>query len=62
MEFDEKVTAVLFVAIIALGIAGSALSPMSLDTVLMMVLPSAVIFGLVMFAIGVKHGMYRARN
>lgn len=60
MEFDEKTTVAVFVAVVAVAVAGSAFSPMSTDTVLMMVLPTAVVYGAVMLALGVKHGMYRA--
>ncbi len=59
MEFDLPKTAAVFVALIALGVVGTT-PMMGTSTVLMMVLPSMVIFGLVMLAIGVKHGEYRA--
>lgn len=59
MEFDLPKTAAVFVALIALGVVGT-MPMMGTSTVLMMVLPSMVIFGLVMLAIGVKHGEYRA--
>ncbi|WP_276260957.1 DUF7333 family protein [Haloglomus litoreum] len=62
MEFDLTVTAGIFAAIIAVGIGGlvAAPIPMATGTILMMVLPSTVVFGLVCLAIGVKHGEYRA--
>ncbi|MFC6904983.1 DUF7333 family protein [Halalkalicoccus tibetensis] len=61
MEFDLPKTAAVFVALIALGVVGT--SPMmTMGTVLMMVLPSMVVFGLLMLAIGVKHGEYRATH
>lgn len=61
MEFDLPKTATVFVALIALGVV--ATSPMmTMGTVLMMVLPSMVVFGLLMLAIGVKHGEYRATH
>jgi len=37
------------------------MTPMGQSTVLMMVLPSLVIFGLLALALGVKYGEYRAR-
>lgn len=61
MEFDEKVTAGIFVAVIAVGVGALAGAPMmGLDTVLTMVAPSMVIFGAIMLGLGVKHGEYRA--
>ncbi|MFP4189039.1 MAG: hypothetical protein ACLFR5_06500 [Halobacteriales archaeon] len=64
MEFDEKITAGLFVLLIAVGVGGLVGSPIPMDTstILMMVAPSMVIFGGIMLAIGVKHGEYRASN
>ncbi|WP_122089407.1 DUF7333 family protein [Halalkalicoccus subterraneus] len=59
MEFDLPKTAAVFVALIALGVVGT-MPMMGAGTVLMMVLPSMVIFGLLVLAIGVKHGEYRA--
>ena len=61
MKFDEKITAAVFVLVIAVGVGALIGAPMmATDTVLTMVLPSMVIFGLIMLAIGVKHGEYRA--
>jgi hypothetical protein len=64
MEFDLVTTAVVFVALIALGVGGLIGSPvpMGTSTILMMVLPSMAIFGLIALAIGVKHGEYRASH
>ncbi|MCH7661112.1 MAG: hypothetical protein IH933_11235 [Euryarchaeota archaeon] len=59
MEFDLPKTAAVFVALIALGVVGT-MPMMGTGTVLMMVLPSMVIFGLLVLAIGVKHGEYRS--
>jgi hypothetical protein len=59
MEFDRTTTAAAFVALIVLGVIGTT-PMMTTGTVLMMVLPSMVVFGLVMLAIGVRHGEYRA--
>lgn len=61
MEFDEKITAAVFVVVIAVGVGALIAAPMmGTDTVLMMVAPSMVIFGAIMLALGVKHGEYRA--
>jgi hypothetical protein len=62
MEFDQLTTAVVFLVLIAVGVGGASMSPMSLSTTLMMVLPSALIFGAIVLVIGVKHGEYRARQ
>lgn len=64
MEFTASTTGGLFIAVIALGIAGLIFSPvpMGTSTILMMVLPSMVVFGLITFALGLKHGEYRAHN
>ncbi|ADJ16204.1 DUF7333 family protein [Halalkalicoccus jeotgali] len=59
MEFDFPKTAAVFAALIALGVVGTT-PMMGTSTVLMMVLPSMVVFGLVVLALGVKHGEYRA--
>jgi len=61
MEFDLVTTAVTFVVLIGVGVGGIlGAGFMETGTVLMMVLPSTVIFGLICLAIGVKHGEYRA--
>ncbi|MFA9417639.1 hypothetical protein [Natrinema sp. HArc-T2] len=61
MEFDLPKTAAVFIVIIALGVGGLAAAPMmGTSTVLMMVAPSMIAFGLIMLALGVKHGEYRA--
>jgi len=62
MQFDTLTTASVFIALIALGVGGASMSPMTLETTLMMVLPSALIFGAIVLVLGVKHGQYRARN
>lgn len=61
MEFDRSTTALVFLAIIAVGTAGLTVTPMTTRTVFMMVVPSMVVFGFVMLALGVKHGENRAR-
>ncbi|WP_226006730.1 DUF7333 family protein [Natrinema salinisoli] len=61
MEFDLPKTAAVFVVVIALGVGGLLAAPMmGMSTVLMMVAPSMIAFGLLMLALGVKHGEYRA--
>ena len=61
MEFDLTRTAVVFVAIVALGTAALLGAPMmTARTVLTMVTPSMAVFGIVCLALGVKHGEYRA--
>lgn len=60
MELDLPKTIAAFALIIALGVVGMLVTPMTLDTILMMVLPSMVVFGAIVLAIGVKHGEYRA--
>lgn len=60
MEFDRLTTAIAFLVIIALGTGATVATPMDTSTVLMMVLPAMAVFGLVMLALGVKHGEYRA--
>jgi hypothetical protein len=63
MDFDLARTAGIFVALIAVGIGGLVVSDvMGTDTILMMVAPSMVVFGLICLGIGVKHGEYRARS
>lgn len=61
MEFDLPKTAAVFVALIALGTVGT-MPMMTTGTVLMMVLPSMLVFGLIALAVGVKHGEYRATH
>lgn len=60
MEFDRGTTAAAFVVLIALATAITIATPMETSTVLMMVVPSAVVFGLIALVLGVKHGEYRA--
>jgi uncharacterized membrane protein len=63
MDFDTTTTAVVFLAIVGVSVGGLVAAPMmTTGTVLMMVLPSVVIFGLIMIALGVKHGEYRAQH
>lgn len=61
MEFDLTVTGGIFAVIIAVGVGGLIASGvMPTDTVLMMVLPSMVMFGLACLGIGMKYGEHRA--
>ena len=51
------------VAIVAAGTTGLfAMDVMATDTILMMVLPSMVVFAGLVFAIGVKAGEHRAEH
>ncbi|AGB39454.1 DUF7333 family protein [Natronococcus occultus] len=61
MEFDLPTTAATFIALITLGAVGMIASDMmATDSILMMVVPSMVVFGGIMLLIGIKHGQYRA--
>jgi hypothetical protein len=61
MEFNLPVALGALLGIIAVGVAGLIASGvMPTTTVLMMVAPSMVVFGLVAFAIGVRYGEFRA--
>ncbi|WP_135533675.1 MULTISPECIES: hypothetical protein [Halostella] len=63
MEFDLSKTAAAFVALIAVGVGSLIVTPMmTTRIVLMMVLPSMVVFGAICLAIGVAHGQYRATH
>lgn len=59
MEFDLTVTAVAFVAIVAVLLGGTLTSPMSSDTKLM-VAGGQLVFLALTLVLGVKHGEYRA--
>lgn len=61
MEFTTGTTGGLFAAIVAIGVGALIVAPMMQpSTVLMMVLPSMVVFAAIAFTLGVKHGEYRA--
>ncbi|WP_439025617.1 DUF7333 family protein [Haloarchaeobius sp. DT45] len=63
MEFDVQKTAIVFLALVALGTVALVAAPMmTTNTVLMMVTPSMLVFGLVCLLIGVKHGEWRATH
>ncbi|MFW6435013.1 MAG: DUF7333 family protein [Halovenus sp.] len=51
----------IVLAIVAAGTGGLiAMGFMAVETTLMMVLPSMLVFAAIVFLIGVKHGEYRA--
>ncbi|MXR51393.1 hypothetical protein GRX03_07225 [Halovenus sp. WSH3] len=62
MELNFPVSAGIVLAIIVAGTAGLIFAPigMTTQTTLMMVTPSMFVFAAIVFAIGVKHGEYRA--
>lgn len=61
MDFSLPVSLGALLVIIAVGIAGLVGGGMmALQTTLMMVAPSILVFGLVAFALGMKHGEYRS--
>jgi hypothetical protein len=61
MEFTAPVTATALLAMVAAGTAALVgMDVMATSTVLMMVAPSMVVFGLIALVLGVKHGEYRA--
>ncbi|MCT9095893.1 DUF7333 family protein [Haloarchaeobius sp. HME9146] len=63
MEFDLQKTALVFLALIAVGTLALVAAPMmTTQTVLMMVTPSMLVFGLICLVIGVKHGEWRATH
>lgn len=63
MEFDLPRTLVLFLALVVVGVGGLAASGvMGTRTVLLMVAPTTLVYGLVCLWLGVKHGEYRARR
>jgi ABC-type dipeptide/oligopeptide/nickel transport system permease subunit len=60
MEFDLATTVGIFLAIVVVAVGGLAASGvMQRSTVLMMVLPSVLVFGAVCLFLGTKHGEYR---
>ncbi|WP_435345251.1 DUF7333 family protein [Haloarchaeobius sp. HRN-SO-5] len=63
MDFDQTKTAVAFLALVAVGTVALVFAPMmATETVLTMVTPSMLVFGLVCLLIGVKHGEFRATH
>ena len=63
MEFDLPRAAAILVLIVAVGAGGLiGANMMPLQTTLMMVVPSMLVFGALAFAIGVKHGEFRSAH
>ena len=63
MELDFTKTVIAFGALVGVGVGALIAAPMmTQSTVLTMVLPSMVVFGLICLAIGVGHGRYRAAH
>ncbi|AFK18578.2 MULTISPECIES: DUF7333 family protein [Haloferax] len=63
MEFDLTKTVALLVGLVVLGTAALiGMGVMETNTVLMMVTPAMLAFGVICLAIGVKHGEYRTAN
>lgn len=63
MEFNTVTTAIAFLGLIGVGAAGMIGSNMMVtSTILTMVVPAMAVFGVIMLALGVKHGEYRAVN
>jgi len=61
MDFDLPHALGLLVAVIAFGVGGLLASgTMPAGIIMMMVLPSMVVFAAIAFGLGVKHGEYRA--
>lgn len=61
-ELNAIATVVAVAAVIGAGVLGLLAMPvaMTAGTVLTMVLPSMLVYGLIMLAIGIAHGQYRA--
>lgn len=59
MEFDEVRTALAFLVLFGLIAVGTVASPMQTSTVAM-VLGGLFVFGVLVLALGVRHGEYRA--
>lgn len=63
VEFDLTTTAGVFLAIVVVAVGGLlAFDVMPTRIVLMMVLPSVLVFGLVCLFLGTKYGEYRAMH
>lgn len=61
-ELNEVATVIATVLVIGVGIGGLWILPLDMteDTILTMVFPSMIAFGVIMLAIGISHGKYRA--
>ncbi len=64
MEFDLTTTVGIFLAIVVVAVGGLIVAPipMARSTILMMVLPSVLVFGAVCLFLGTKYGEYRAAH
>ena len=63
MEFDSTTTAIVFVVLTAIGVGGLLVADvMATGTVLIMVLPAMVVFGVLCLAIGVQYGQHRTSS
>lgn len=63
MEFDTTTTAIAFLGLVALGTVALIAAPfMGMQTVLMMVTPSMLVFGGIALFIGMKFGEHRATH
>jgi hypothetical protein len=63
MKFDLPRAAAILLLIVAVGAGGLiGANMMPLQTTLMMVVPSMLVFGALAFAIGVKHGEFRSAH
>ena len=63
MEFDRTTTFGIFLALVVVGVGGLAASGvMATGTVLMMVLPSVLVFGGIGLFLGMRYGEYRATH
>ena len=63
MEFDRNTTLAVFLALVVVGVGGLAGSGvMATGTVLMMVLPSVLVFGGICLFLGMQYGEYRASH
>lgn len=61
MQFTLPVSLGALLAVIVVGVAGLVQSGMMpFGTTVMMVAPSMIAFGLIAFALGMKHGEHRA--
>jgi hypothetical protein len=63
MEFDRNTTLAVFLALVVVGVGGLAgAGVMATRTVLMMVLPSVLVFGAICLFLGMRYGEYRATH
>jgi len=63
MDFDLPKALGVLLLIIVVGVGGVVVAtPMQASTVMMMVLPSMLVFAAIAFGLGVKHGEYRASD